>query len=611
MTRRMPVLAAILAAGLTLAAQAATLPKRYLAAKDVKRGMTGYGLSVFRGTTIDKFEVEVLGVLRNRMPKQDMILARMKGAGLEKTGIVAGMSGSPIYLKVGKEHKLAGAIAYGWSFPKEPICGITPVENMYAVATSTQKPGRKAAAAGGKLDAPIVLGRRTIRDVRVAAGAVNWQGVPASSAVLYRLRTPLQVAGLAEPVLATVRKDFEALGFLPVQGGAVAGGADLQKVKLEPGAAISVCLAEGDIAMSGSGTVTDVIGNTVLAFGHPMFGEGRVSVPIATTAVHLSFASLVRSFKMSSPIRTVGRLTTDAQAGVVGKLGEFARMIPLEARLRRADLGGGEEVYRCRVLEHPSFTSRLVGTFFVNCLVVRGGFPRENTVTFRATVHLKGHKPLQLENVYSGLRSLDGISKAVSDIVGRVGALSSNPFGQVRIERITANIDLAAQETTAGVESVRLERNEYRPGETIRALATLRTFKKEAVLQTLELKLPEDFPPGVATVAVCDAATSHGQDRSEAPHRYQPRTLDGLIANVRVQTSNRRLYIRMKLPDRGVAFKGVELPSLPASMFAVIATQKVTGMKATGKSIKAHVDTPYVVKGNHQLKVLIRPREID
>ena len=602
----------VLAAGIALRADAGALPANYLAAKDITRGMKGYGLSVFQGTKIDRFDVEVIGVLKNAFPKQNIILCRMRGAGLGRTGIIAGMSGSPVYLKVGDEHKLAGAVAYGWTFPKEPVCGVTPIENMYAVVGSTVPPEKAAARPGGpagKLDAPIALGKRRIESVELVAAPPSLESTLGNSAMLYRLRTPLFIGGMAAPVFELARKELEPLGFLPVQGGGVAGAAEYKDLRLAPGSALALRLAEGDIEIDGVGTCTDVLGNTVLGFGHPMMGEGRVSVPMATAVVHLCYPSVMRSFKLASSVKTVGRLTADVQATVMGKVGEFARMIPVEAKLRRSDVKG-EATFRIRAFEHPRLTGRIVGFFLVNCLVVQGNFPRENTVRYRATIELDGHEPLVLEDVHSGLGSSSALMGAVRDIYAHVGTLLSNPFGKVTVKSVTAAFEVTDKETTAGLDSIRLERNDVRPGETVRVLATLRTYKKEAVLQTLELKLPEDFPPGNATVMVCDASTSLSQDRSEAPHRYKPRNLAGLIDTLRIQEPNHRLFIRMRLPDRGVAFKGAELPSLPPSMLAVIASPKLTGLTTTGKSIKAWVDTPYVVGGSHSLPVLVRPREI-
>ena len=415
---------------------------------------------------------------------------------------------------------------------------------------------------------------------------------------------------MAEPALSMARETFEPLGFLPVQGGGGGAGDGAKLTRFEPGSAIAITLAEGDVTMSGSGTVTDVIGDTVLAFGHPMFGEGRVSVPIATASVELCFASVMRSFKMTSPIQTVGRLTADAPAAVVGKMGEMARMIPVTARLRRADTQG-DETFTVRVFDHPNLTPRIIGMVLANCVVLRGGFPPENTVSFHATVDIKGYKPLTYENVYTGLTSTSAMSKAFGDIVKPIATLMNNPLGKVEVQRVTAEFEIKARETTAGIDAVRLDRNDYRPGDTVRAIATLRTYKDEHVLQTLELALPESFPPGLHTMTVCDAANSTALDRSEAPHRFKARTVAQLVDVLRHQEPRRRLFVRMKLPDRGVASKGIELPSLPASMLNVIASQKATGLSLTGKSIVAHVDTPYVVSGKHELKVLVRPREID
>ena len=591
------------------AASAGELPAHYLRADDIRRGMKGYGLSVFLGTKVERFEVEVLGVLKNAMPKQSIVICRMAGAGLEKTGIIAGMSGSPVYLKVGDAYKLAGAVAYGWSFPKEPVCGITPIENMHGVvAAAADAKAAKPTLAGGTLDGPIVLGQRTIQNVTLASGLPSWGALAAGAASLHRLQTPLAVGGLSPAAFELLRKELEPLGFLPVQGGGAASGGDYKGLKLEPGAALAIRMAEGDLEMDGIGTCTDVRGNTVLGFGHPMMGEGKVSVPMATAAVHLCFPSVIRSFKLASSVKTVGRLTADMQAGVVGTVGEFARMVPVEARLRRDD-AKEVETYRLRVFEHPRMTARVVGLFLANSLMVKGNFPRENTLTYRAEIAITGHEPLVVENVESGLSSSSALMKAVSGIYGPVGLLLANPFGEVTLERVTAEFHVRGENTSAGIESVRLESNEVRQGETVRALVSLRTFKKDTVLQAVELTVPEDFPPGGTKVTVCDASTSGRLDRADAPHRWTPRDVASLMTVLRDQPSNRRLFIRMQLPDSGVAYKGTEMPALPSSMRMVIESPKLTGLTPIKNSIKASVETDYVVQGSHSLPLLVQPKE--
>ena len=616
--RLVPAFIALLLAA-PMAARAGELPAKYLRASEIKRGMTGYGLSVFQGTKIERFEVEVIGLLHNAMPKQDIVLCRMAGAGLEKTGIIAGMSGSPIYLKVGNDHKLAGAVAYGWSFPKDPICGVTPFENMHAAMGPAV--GRRPEAGGGAepavgrppsasaLDAPVLVGQRKIDDIRVTSAGSNWDRIAGGAAALYRLQTPLFVSGLTEAAFELARRDLEPLGFLPVQGGGAGPANEFPGLKLEPGSALGVRMAEGDIEMCGIGTCTEVVGNDVWGFGHPMFGEGRVSVPMATAAVQFCFPSLMRSTKFANAVQTVGELTGDMQAAVVGKVGQTARMIPIEVHLVRADMQG-DETYRCRVFDHPRLTARLVGMFLANSLLVRGDLPRENTVRVKAAVHLAQREPIVIDNTYSGIASMQGLMGALDDLVGPVASLGNNEFGTVAVERITADFQVAAEATVARVESVRLERNDYQPGETLRAVATLRPHKKDPVTQTLELRIPVDFPPGVASVMVCDPMTNERLDRMEAPHRYQPRDLDHLVQILREQVSQRRLHIRMRLPDRGVAVRSVELPSLPDSMFAILASPKTTGLMLTGSSVSAGVETPFVVSGSHALPLTIRPRQM-
>lgn len=604
------VLAAAVAAAVF--AEAGALPAKYLAAKDIQRGMKGYGLSVFQGTKIERFDVEVVGVLRNALPKQDMVLARMSGAGLEKTGIIAGMSGSPIYLKVGDEFKLAGAVAYGWGFPKEPICGITPIENMYGVfesAPAAKRAAPEAERVAGQLDAPVTLGDQTFADVRVASGPSTWARTLSDTPTLYRLRTPLFIGGVSEAAFALARQELEPLGFIPMQGaGGGAGPEEAKDVQLEPGSALAVRMVEGDIEMEGVGTVTEVIGDRILGFGHPMMGEGQVSIPMATGVVHLCFASLMRSIKLASALRTVGSLTADEQAAVMGKIGEMAPMIPVEVRLQRADVRG-EETLRCRVLVHHQMTARVLPMVLANGLLIRGGFSRDNTIHLRATLTLAGRPPLVIENVYSAINSQGALMDALRDVSMPVSLLLNNPFGQVGIERLEASFDVRSQESLARLESVRVERSEYHPGETVKVFATLRSFKKEPAVETLELKIPEDYPEGNTMVMVCDTQMSRNLDQQDNPSRYVPRDLDQLVEILREQASRRRLVIRMRLPDSGVAVKGVEMPSLPASMLAVIDSARVAGLTPARKSIKAQIETPYVVSGSEAVNITVRPRE--
>ncbi len=605
----MPKLAFPLPAVLLFGAVAggAALPKNYLPAHQVRRGMRGYGLSVFQGTKPQRFEVEIIGVLRNAFPKQDIILARMRGPVVEKTGIIAGMSGSPIYLKVGDDFKLAGAVAYGWSFPKEPLCGITPAENMFGVVEAARSEAKAAALPppGGTLDAPLRLAERVFSEIRVALTPPRWDSLPGPQPQLYRLRAPLAIAGLTPPAFDLARETFEGLGFMAVQG--ASGGSAQAPETLQPGSALAVVLAEGDIDMSASGTVTDLLGDTVLAFGHPMLGEGRLEMPIATAAVQYCYPSLIRSFKLTSAGKVVGTLTTDMQAAVVGKIGKVPRMIPVEARLERGDLPG-QEVYRCRAADHPRLTPLVIQSFLLNCLLVRGDFPRENTLRYEATVELEGREPLRYSNVYSGFSSVRGLMSAISDIASPIMVLGNNQFARVRVKRVTASFVVEPKVTAAKIEAVRLERNDYAPGETIKAIVTLRPAKREPVVVRLTLPLPEDTPEGTLSVTVCDAATNAQLDRSDAPHKTRPDDLDQLLAQLREQEPNGRIYLRVKLPDRGVAYRGVELPSLPDSALQVIGSAKTTGLLLTGKSLVTHTETPYVVSGHHRLQVLIRRR---
>ncbi|NQT86063.1 hypothetical protein HQ560_04820, partial [bacterium] len=347
----------------------------------------------------------------------------------------------------------------------------------------------------------------------------------------------------------------------------------------------------------------------ILGFGHPMFGEGRVSVPMATGVVHLSFASVQRSFKLASAAKTVGRLTADVQACVMGTIGDFAHQIPVTVRFRRSDVKG-ESRYQCKVFDHPTLTSRIIGMFLMNSTLVQGDLPRENTVRAKIAIRLEGRDPIVIEDAWSGISTSRALMGALSAAIRPVATLGASPYGKVSVEGVDAEITVQAGEITAKIEAMRLERNELRPGDTVRATVTIRPTKRDPYLKTLELKLPDDMPPGPATVIVCDSASSLRYDQQDRPYRYVARDLDQTVALAREYAPHQQLAIRIKLPDRGISTRGVELPSLPPSMLNVVASHKTTGLSVTGRSIKAIVKTADIVSGAHALPLLILPREL-
>ena len=240
---------------------------------EVQPGMTGTGRTVFAGTEISTFQVEILGKLPNIGPDQNLILARCSGGPLAETGVLSGMSGSPVFI----DGRLIGAVAYSWGFSKEAIAGITPIEEMLAIS-ELSAPAPSARNGGLQVDRALLAPMTNADSLRTFFEKDLWPVLGRGPGTL-ALSVPLSIAGIGAAGLARVAPGLERAGFTPVQSGSY-GRSAAQPPPLEPGSPIGVQLVRGDLEMTATGTVTWVDGDRVLAFGHPLFGLGPIDLPL-------------------------------------------------------------------------------------------------------------------------------------------------------------------------------------------------------------------------------------------------------------------------------------------------------------------------------------------
>src|SRR2546425_2757995 len=336
------VLLFFLAFSLILAAQSTT----FMSADEVRPGMRGVGKTVFQGTKVEEFNVELLGVLKNFAPKQDMILARLSGGPLSRTGVIAGMSGSPVYV----DGKLLGAVAFSFPYATEPIAGIQPIQQMLNLLDQNSgavSSPRRASSGGFPAESPTAFIYSQFR--KLEAGTPLYQlmlpqsllasspfGTAASSASLTRIQTPLFVSGASEAALQQFAAFFSAFGFAPMQGGGSGSAAAslAGPAKIEPGSSINVELIRGDISWSANGTVTYVDGNKVYAFGHPNLTAGPTDVPMSAGYVISLLPNLQNSFKLAVPLNLVGAFQQDRATGIAGTLGATSKMIPVNVSVK-------------------------------------------------------------------------------------------------------------------------------------------------------------------------------------------------------------------------------------------------------------------------------------
>ncbi len=503
---------------------------RIIRSSEVKRGMRGYGLSVFQGTKIEKFQIEVLGNLERVQGGGDVILIKVLDGPVvaRQTGIIAGMSGSPVYIN----NKMVGAIALGWGFPKEPIGGVTPIQNMIEAAlpdkpaqpgakpsAPAQAPERepahpifpgsspvKAPASTYRPRQPLTIAGRNITRVEVSRDPrrLALRDSPDGATMTLRPATTLlQVGGFSESSMPRLRKIFEPYGVEPIMG--IPSRKTGVKASLAPGAAIGVQLVSGDMDQSAVGTVTFRWGKRVLAFGHPMFGQGAVSLPIATSYIHELFPSYQRSFKLASPIEAVGALQQDTQFAIGGTVGAKADTIPMTVSIREP----GRDIaktYRVRVMKDPLLTPQLIASVAQEAVETTVGATSDKMVRVGLDMQIDGAKPVKRRNL---IYANQGVTAAALFDLGQTLSLSqANEFARGSIKRVDLSILIEAKRQTARIKSLTADRNKVRAGETVGVRVALEPIEKPGtvITKTFQFQVPEDAPSGTLRIAASAAA---------------------------------------------------------------------------------------------------------
>jgi hypothetical protein len=577
----------------------------YWAVEDIKEGMLGYGKTVMHGTDIERFEVEVLGVQRNSSPGRDTVLVRLRGCKLEHTGIIAGMSGSPVYV----EGKLLGAVAFAWAFGKEPIAGVTPFCQMVSYAGSLRN----------EYLADVQGARPTHSMPNLKVWEYDFQsphfgnrpqaaiGEPGTVLGMARIKMPLVVSGFSSHSLAMMRDAMEPMAMLPVMGGGVSGDvmATAADKPLEPGSPLCVAMVTGDFDISGVGTVTHIEGDRVYGFGHPMFSLGKCEFPLMNGYIHVVYPRQTVSFKLGSPLKTIGVIDTDVSTCVAGRLGHRPRMVPMELSIQRQ---GQRSVQRFKVeiVPQKELFASMVFNVLVGAIDTDGNLPEELTMKVTTTINSKGHEPITIGDVYAGDQySGQFAPMAVYGIVPNLlNILIRNPFEEVEIESIRTETEILNSRNSASIERVRLGSDIVEPGDKIIAEVDLEPYKGAPHKVELRLDLPPNLPPGVYQAMVCDSMTAIRSELRNQPHLLQPENLEQLYRVLNMQVAERRtnLYLRVMTRDLGVALEGHAMPNLPLSMAQILTSRRRSGVLPIRTELVSKIDTPFVVQGAQALQ---------
>jgi len=581
----------------------------YVPLSEVRPGMSAVGRTTLQGTAITEFQVEILAVIERYGPKQALIIGRCRGAGLEETGVISGMSGSPVY----HDGRLLGAVAYTFSWPKVPLCGIQPIEQMLGVAERfrhrPKEPATRSASARPQRTHRVrdrAAARRAPAPVRVPASALAETDLPTAVAGRdgYRMRpirTPVMVSGMPRRVLDDLADDLAPYGLVPMAGGGT--GHNLPgAAKMEPGAPLAVTLLRGDIQMTVMGTVTEVTSDRVLGFGHSLFGLGRSNYPLMTGVAQVVVPSLRSSFRIGAPVKEMGRILWDEETGVLGQVGkERAPMVPVTITVTGP--GKGKERSYASEMIHSRDRSGLLAAIAVRSgLLAHSDLPIDHTVRYRVRVKPVGREPLVRENLVVSPAG-DGYVQAV--VRNLVSTAMENPFENLDLESVQVEAHIERGRRMAEIEKSRALRNRVRPGGTVPVEIKIRPWRQSPRWMTVDVPIPEDYPEGAYTLVLCGGEEALRQERREAPARFVPDDLAGLLDIVARENPRDRLYVRLERPGRGIAIGREELPNLPASMRSVLAASARRQVSPVTESRVTTRPMDWVVTGGRQLTITV------
>ena len=534
---------------------------------DVHRGLHGVAYTVFEGTQPEAMDVEILGVLKNVLgPDQDMILARLHGSKPEYTGVVAGMSGSPVYI----DGKLLGALSYRiGQFSKEPIAGITPIAEMLAV-NGTAEPEVLRAGSG-----PMWKPDSSSNPATATGDATD----------IHPIETPLVLSGFSPEAVRFFQEHVSVMGLTPVAGlGGSApddGKAD-SSPPLLPGSAVSALLVRGDLEIAATCTVTYVDPHQVLACGHPITRYGNVSIPMTKADVVVTLASPLNSFKIVNTTKTIGAFTEDRSSAIRGVPGESARMIPVTIHTHG---GRNDRTLHMEVIDNPDITPGAIMVSLYESLLETNNYSEELTYELRGTVAIDGYPMLHLDSLIAPTEQLPSALRAALTVGQRFQTVYGNSARVRNIQRIDLDID-----SLPGRRSIQLERAQAtqpaaHPGDTVMVEATLRPFRGEPKNLRIPIPLPLTLNPGPLRILLSDGPTL---DRltAHSSSTEGPLELSSIIHQMNAVHQDDRLYVTLLLPNAQAVVDGRTLASIPISMANVLEPLRTNrGISLNGESV--------------------------
>jgi hypothetical protein len=576
------VTALCLVAALALAALASDSKSNgtLMPVDEVRPGMKGYGMSVFQGTKPERFEVEVLGVIKGVWgPKQNIVIARLSGPLVDRTGVFQGMSGSPVYI----DGKLVGAVAYAFPFSKEPIAGITPIHEMIDIferadgeATRSSQRASFNTLMSQAASGPAAPGEQLTGRIGPQA-ATNTPLIPYIGQTIAPIATPVTFTGIPQSVLDKFADEFKKLGINPVAG--LGGGSTLSpmvksdETTLLPGSSVNVQLVRGDFSLDAAGTVTYRNGDRIYAFGHPFLSSGKTAWPMAESSVVTVIPNLNNSFKLATGGNLVGSINQDRSTGIFGRLGDEPRMIPVRLSVRTSR--NKVEEYKFELVSDTFLTPLLAKITMFAAINATERQVGNQTIKVRGKISVNGQPDIAIDNSFSAPQG--AALFAVNDVGRPLVMLFNSGFEAVDIRAIEVDVTSIDDRSTGSLTRLWIDKTEARPGETVEIQAFARNDNGNEFVERIPLQIPADAPTGPLVIIVGDGASINQVERAQPSGDFTPKDLSQLVRAINKLKKNNRLYVKVLRSGSGAIVNNEEMPVLPPSVIATLGSQRTSG----------------------------------
>ena len=531
---------------------------------EITEGMEGVGYTVIHGTNVEPFKVKVISVLRKMWHGSDAILIELEGLNLEHSGTVAGMSGSPIYF----DGKIAGALAFGWNYAKDPIAGVTPIEEMYKLYNDTNAS-------------------------KVASISKN------------SLQTPLMFSGFNGDSFLEYSDKFKEMGFYPMQAGGSISDIN-QSGKFLFGDSVAIVLIDGDFSIAGVGTVSHTDDEKFLLFGHSMWSKGRLRAPVSRAYINHIVASTASSFKIGAAYSNyLGYTVYDGTFGVSGVYGEVPENTMIPVNLQVEDQSFLNKDFNFRVLNDPTYFSYLLSMAIYTAVTSSAGSDEDGVFSVSYEIETDYfEEPYKVTDRILSYSSKDAFKTAIEQLIAPVDFFIYNNFNRVGIKSIKLSIKRSNLEY-AFLNDITLLEPKAKAGETIHLRVGITPYGKEKTYINIPVKLPVNLTTDVYSIYAANEYIYNYAERLFMPNKYKIRSLDDVMRIYGKSYDDKALKVWLYSSARGVQIGKDSFPMLPISKYGVMANNYTSDKASVINAIEGQFDMPYSILGLMKIDVII------